>query len=350
MTTIEAPSQRKPVEAVGSMLHRLTSRHASVLPTFTAIVVLILVLVGAEMRFNNFLTAGNMSSLLYDNAHLLVLAVGMTFVIVTAGIDLSVGSVMALTGMVGASLVTNGVSAGIAIPVMLVAGIAIGLLQGVLVQYFNVQPFIATLAGMFLARGLTFVVSTDSIRVEDPTILWLRTRFTLGNFYITPTGIIALAMVAIGAYVMVFTRFGRTVYAIGGKEESARLMGLNVARTTVLVYVISGLCGGLAGLILTAYSGAGYPRYGIGAELDVIAIVVIGGTLLTGGSGYVLGSLVGLFVFATIRQVISFMGAEQSWQNIIVGALLLLFIVVQRLIVTRSERQRAEARGTASEA
>ena len=342
MTTIEATSQRKPVEVAGSFVRRFTSRHASALPTLTAILVLILVLIGAEMEFNNFLTARNLSSLLLDNAHLLVLAVGMTFVIVTGGIDLSVGSVMAFTGIIGASLVTNGVSAGIAIPVMLVAGTAVGLLLGVLVQYFNVQPFIATLAGMFLARGLTFVVSQQSIRVEDPAILWLQTqRFRLGDWYITPTGIIALVMVAIGAYVMAYTRFGRTVYAIGGKEESARLMGLNVARTTVLVYVISGLCGGLAGLILTAYSGAGYPRYGIGTELDVIAIVVIGGTLLTGGSGYVLGSLVGMLVFATIRTVISFMGAEQSWQNIIVGGLLLLFIVVQRVIVSRSDRQRA---------
>jgi galactofuranose transport system permease protein len=339
MTTIEVASPRKPVEVAGSALRRFTSRHASALPTITAIGVLILVLIGAEMEFNNFLTGRNLSALLYDNAHLLVLAVGMTFVIVTGGIDLSVGSVMAFTGIIGATLVTSGVSAGVAIPIMLVAGTLIGLLLGVLVQYFNVQPFIATLAGMFLARGLTFVVSQQSISVADPTILWLGTnRFRLGDWYITPMGILALALVAIGAYVMAFTRFGRTVYAIGGKVESARLMGLNVARTTVLVYVISGLCGGLAGLILTAYSGAGYPRYGIGTELDVIAIVVIGGTVLTGGRGYVLGSLVGLLVFATIRTVISFQGAEQSWQNIIVGALLLVFIVVQRVIVSRSDR------------
>ena len=338
MTTTEATSQRSRVEVAG-VLRRFTSRHASALPTVTAIAVLILVLIGAEMEFNNFLTGRNLSSLLLDNAHLLVLAVGMTFVIVTAGIDLSVGSVMAFTGIIGATLVTSGVSAGIAIPVMLVAGTAIGLLLGVLVQYFNVQPFIATLAGMFLARGLTFVVSQQSIRVEDTTILWLGTnRFRLGDWYITPTGIIALTVVAIGAYVMAFTRFGRTVYAIGGKAESARLMGLNVARTTVLVYMISGLCGGIAGLILTAYSGSGYPRNGIGTELDVIAIVVIGGTLLTGGRGYVLGSLVGLYVFATIKTVISFMGAEQSWQKIIIGTLLLMFIVVQRVIVSRADR------------
>ncbi|GIG53446.1 ABC transporter permease subunit [Demequina activiva] len=337
MTAVETaqPERRTLTGALGTF----TSRHAAVLPTIAAVAILIVLLVGAQMYFGNFLTARNMSALLLDNAYLMVLAVGMTFVIVTAGIDLSVGSVMAFTGIFGASLLASGVPLVIALPAMLVSGAAIGLLIGVLVQYFNVQPFIASLAGLFLGRGLAFVVSLSSIRVEDPALLWLQsTRFRLGDWYITPTGIIAIVAVVIGALVMHFTRFGRTVYAVGGSAQSARLMGLNVARTTVMVYVISGLCGGLAGLVLTAYSGAGYPRNGIGTELDVIAVVVIGGTLLTGGRGYVLGSMIGVFVYGTIKTIISFMGAEQSWTHIIVGGLLLLFIVVQRAIVARSER------------
>ena len=178
---------------------------------------------------------------------------------------------------------------------MLLGGAAIGLMVGVLVQYFDVQPFIASLAGLFLARGLAFVVSLESIKVEDPIVLWLgSTRFRLGDWYISPTGILALLVVAIAAIVLQWTRFGRTIYAIGGNEQSARLMGLNVARTKVLAYVISGVCAGLAGLALTAYSGAGYPLYGVGTELDAIAAVVIGGTLLSGGRGYVLGSMVGV--------------------------------------------------------
>ncbi|MFW7414221.1 ABC transporter permease subunit [Demequina sp. SO4-18] len=322
------------------LIGTFTSRYASVLPTFAAIAILIALLVGAEIYFGNFLTPRNMSALLLDNAYLMVLAVGMTFVIVTAGIDLSVGSVMAFTGIFGASLIAGGVPVVIAVPAMLVSGAAIGLLIGVLIQYFNVQPFIASLAGLFLGRGLAYVVSLSSIRVEDPVLKWLGTQLPIGEFYITPTGIIALLTVAIGALVMHFTRFGRTVYAVGGSEQSARLMGLNVARTKVMVYVISGLCGGLAGLVLTAYTNAGYPRNGIGTELDVIAIVVIGGTLLSGGRGYVLGSMIGVFVFGTIKTIISFMGAEQSWTHIIVGALLLLFIVVQRAIVARSDKSR----------
>jgi simple sugar transport system permease protein len=319
---------------------RFINRHASLMPTFAALGVLVLMLIVAQLYFGDFVSPGNMSALLLDNAYLMVIAVGMTFVILTAGIDLSVGSVMAFTGILLASLLGRGMPAAVAVPVILLAGAVIGLLIGILVQYFDVQPFIASLAGLFLARGLAFVVSLKSIRVDDPSVLWLQsTRFQVGDWYITPTGIIALLAVGIGAFVLQYTRFGRTVYAIGGNEQSARLMGLKVARTKVLVYLISGSLAGLAGLILTAYSGAGYPRNGIGTELDAIAAVVIGGTLLSGGRGYVLGSMIGVLVYGTIKTVISFLGAEQAWMQIIVGGLLLLFILIQRFIVSRSERR-----------
>lgn len=313
-------------------------RHASILPTLAAIGILIVLFIAAEIFLRgDFISARNISALLLDNAYLLILAVGMTFVIITAGIDPSVGSVMAFTGIWLAKLLASGTSPWVAIPAILLGGAVIGLIIGVLVQFFDVQPFIASLAGLFLARGLAFVVSLSSIKVENEAVLWLQTtRFRFGDWYITPTGILALAVVFIGAFVMQYTRFGRTVYAIGGNDQ-ASLMGLKVMSTTVSVYVISGVCGGLAGLVLTAYSGAGYPRNGVGTELDAIAAVVIGGTLLMGGRGYVLGSMVGVFVYGTIKTIISFMGAEQSWTQIVIGALLLLFIVVQRAIVARSE-------------
>jgi len=316
------------------------SRRASLLPTLAAVLILILLFIGAEIFVRgDFITPRNISALLLDNAYLLLLAVGMTFVIMTGGIDLSVGSVMAFTGIWLAQLLAAGTPLAIAIPAILFAGAMVGLLIGVLVQFFDVQPFIASLAGLFLARGLAFVVSLSSIKVEATEVLWLQsTRIQLGEWYITPTGILALLVVFVGAWVMQFTRFGRTTYAIGGNQQAA-LMGLKVARTTVAVYVISGVCGGLAGLVLTAYSGAGYPRNGVGTELDAIAAVVIGGTVLAGGRGYVLGSMVGVFVYGTIKTIISFMGAEQSWTQIIIGALLLVFIVVQRAIVARSDRR-----------
>ncbi len=337
--TIErrALTQEKP-----SMLKTFLSRNGSMMPTFAAILILILLFVGAEAFLRgDFITPRNISALLLDNAYLLVLAVGMTFVILTGGIDLSVGSVMAFTGILGARMLAEGSPVMVAVPAMLLGGAAIGLLIGILVQYFGVQPFIASLAGLFLGRGLAYIVSLSSIKVEEPAILWLQsTRMSVAGWYITPTGIIALTTVAIAAFVLHLTRFGRTIYAVGGNEQSARLMGLKVGRVKIAAYTISGLCAGLAGLILTAYSGAGYPRNGIGTELDAIAAVVIGGTLLTGGRGYVLGSMVGVFVYGTIKTIISFMGAEQSWMQIIVGALLLLFIVIQRAIVARSDGRR----------
>jgi simple sugar transport system permease protein len=338
MTALETTTARR--TSLRDYYQSFMSRRASLIPAFAAIAILLLLFIGAEIFLRgDFIAPRNISALLLDNAYLLVLAVGMTFVMVTAGIDLSVGSVMAFTGIWLAKLLAAGMSPVIAIPLILMGAALIGLLMGVLVQYFDVQPFIATLAGLFLARGLAFVVSLSSIKVEDSAVLWLQsTRFRLGSWYITPTGILALLVVVVGAFVMQFTRFGRTTYAIGGNEQSA-LMGLKVARTTVAVYVISGVCAGMAGLVLTAYSGAGYPRNGVGTELDTIAAVVIGGTLLTGGRGYVLGSMVGVFVYGTIKTIISFMGAEQSWMQIIIGALLLVFIVIQRAIVARSDRR-----------
>jgi simple sugar transport system permease protein len=340
MTTaveIEAPEK----SGLSLFFRNFVSRHASLMPTFAAMAILLLLFAGAEAFLRgDFVTPRVISALLLDNAYLLILAVGMTFVIVTGGIDLSVGSVMAFTGILLAKMLSTGIPAIIAIPAMLLGGAVIGLMIGILIQYFDVQPFIASLAGLFLARGLAYVVSLNSVLVENDAVLWLQsTRFKLGDWYFTPTGIIAILVVLIGAFVMQFTRFGRTVYAIGGNEQSARLMGLNVARTKIMVYVISGVCAALAGLVLTAYTGAGYPRNGIGTELDAIAAVVIGGTLLTGGRGYVLGSMIGVFVYGTIKTIISFMGAEQSWMQIIVGILLLVFIVVQRVIVARSERR-----------
>lgn len=316
------------------------SRHASLLPTLAAVAILLALLIGAQIAFGNFIAPRNLSALLLNNAYLVILAVGMTFVILTGGIDLSVGSVMAFTGILGAKLLADGLPAIVAIPLMIVGGAVIGLLIGVLIHYFDVQPFIASLAGLFLARGLAFVVSLESIRVEDPAVLWLqRTRFSVGDWYITPTGILALLSVAVAFFVLRWTRFGRTVYAIGGNEQSARLMGLPVTRTKILVYVVSGVCSGLAGLVLTAFSGAGYPLNGVGTELDAIAAVVIGGTILTGGSGYVIGSLIGVLVYGVIRTIIAFEGADPSWTRIVIGALLLLFIVVQRAIVARSDRR-----------
>jgi simple sugar transport system permease protein len=321
-------------------LRRVAAGRGGWIPVLAAVAILIIMLVIGQLYFGRFVTPRLLSSLVVDNAYLIVLAAGMTFVILTGGIDLSVGAVMAFTGMLAAKLLVLGVPAGVVVPTMLVAGAAFGALIGVMVHYFDVQPFIASLAGMFLARGLCFVVSLEAIQVKDPLVLGLQsTKLGFADWYITPTGIIAFVLVGVAAWTLVYTRFGRTVYAIGGNEQSARLMGLPVARTKVLVYVVSGVCAGIAGLLFTSYTAAGYSLNGIGTELDTIAAVVIGGTLLAGGSGYLLGSFVGVLVYGVIKVAITFLGADASWTRITIGILLLAFVVVQRLIVSRSTRR-----------
>ncbi|HZL01730.1 MAG TPA: galactofuranose ABC transporter, permease protein YjfF [Cellulomonas sp.] len=328
----------------GSPRARLTRAARSVhvdrrfLPVLGALVVLLLMFAVGGARYENFLSGRVVSNLFINNSYLIVLAVGMTFVIVTGGIDLSVGAVVALSGITAASLFQSGWPAFVVIPLVILIGSALGLVVGVMVHVFEIQPFIATLAAMFLARGLCYVISLSSIPITDPTIVWLSsTQVPIGDTWtITPSGIIALAVVAAAFYVLHYTRFGRTVYAIGGSEASAVLMGLPVARTKVLVYVISGTCAGIGGFLFTVFSRSGYSLTGVGMELDAIAAVVIGGTLLTGGSGFVLGSVLGVLVLGLIQTIITFQGTLSSWwTKIFIGVLLLVFVVLQRAIAAR---------------
>lgn len=308
------------------------------LPVLGTLVVLVLMLAIGGSRYENFLSGRVMANLLINNSFLIVLAVGMTFVILTGGIDLSVGAVVALSTCLSAWMFTRGWSAAIAIPASILVGTLIGYLVGLMVHVFEIQPFIATLAAMFLARGLCYLVAPESIPITDPTIVALsQTRWgTADGLVITPSGVIALVVVAVAFVLLHYTRFGRTVYAIGGNEQSARLMGLPVARTKVLVYVISGTCAGLGGFLFAVFSRSGYSLTGIGMELDAIAAVVIGGTLLTGGSGFVLGSVLGVAVLGLIQTIITFEGTLSSWwTKIVIGALLLVFVVLQRLLVVR---------------
>lgn len=278
-------------------------------------------------------------NLFIDNAFLLVLAVGTTFVILTGGIDLSVGAVLALSTVVSAWLVTvHGWPPLLVMPLMLVGGTLFGAAMGAVIHYFEIQPFIVTLAGMFLARGLAYVISTDSITITDPVYTGLaQRRFRLGGDVFLSVGmIVALVIVAVAFAVLHYTRLGRTAYAIGGNEQSALMMGLPVARTKVAVYAISGFCSALAGILFTLYILSGWSLHAVGMELDAIAAVVIGGTLLTGGFGFVLGSVLGVLTLGVIQTIISFEGTLSSWwTKIFIGVLLLAFILLQRTIATR---------------
>ena len=330
--SLTAPEPAAVTTARRALSSRLDRRY---LPVIGSVVVLILMLIVGGTRYDNFISPLVMSNLLIDNSYIVVLAVGMTFVILTGGIDLSVGAVVALSGVLGARMFQADYPALITIPLMVLIGTVIGLLIGVMVLIFDVQPFIATLAAMVLARGLCYVIAPESIPIRADSITALGTaRYSLGDWVITPSGIIALLMLA-GAFVVLhYTRFGRTVYAIGEDEASAELMGLHVARTKLLVYVLSGTCSGIAGLLFAISTRAGYSRNGIGMELTAIAAVVIGGTILTGGSGYVLGSFLGVLALGLIQTMITFEGTLSSWwTSIFIGSLLFIFVILQRVIV-----------------
>ena len=302
--------------------------------TITVALFLAMAAFGA-IRYDGFLSPQVFLNLLIDNAFLCIVAVGMTFVILTGGIDLSVGAVVALTTMISAQLVArNGVSPWLVFPLVLAIGALFGMVQGYLVQRFRLQPFIVTLAGMFLARGLCYVISTESISITDPVYSAIaQARVPLGGrASLSVSAIIALAVVLAGMWIAHRTQFGRTVYAVGGSESSARLMGLPVDSTVVRVYMLSGFCAALGGVAVTFYMQSGYSLHAVGLELDAIAAVVIGGTLLRGGAGYVVGTLFGVLILGTIQTLITFEGTLSSWwTRIAVGALLFAFCLLQRL-------------------
>ncbi|WP_182882972.1 MULTISPECIES: galactofuranose ABC transporter, permease protein YjfF [unclassified Microbispora] len=308
------------------------------IPVMVTAGLFIAMFVAGGIRYEGFATGQIILNVFIDNAFLLVVAVGMTFVILTGGIDLSVGSVVGLSTMISASLLKDGWPAFGVMALVLVIGAVLGLGMGAIIHYFEIQPFIVTLAGMFLARGLCYTISTDSIPIEDSTFTAIaQTRVDLGgDMWVSPSVLIALVVVLAAAYVLHYTRLGRNVYATGGSEQSALLMGLPVARTKIAVYTVSGFCSALGGLLFAFYSLSGYGLSAVGMELDAIAAVVIGGTLLTGGSGYLLGTVLGVLVLGLIQTIISFEGTLSSWwTKIFIGLLLFAFILLQRLITAR---------------
>lgn len=279
-------------------------------------------------------------NLFIDNSYLLVAAVGATFVIMSGGIDLSVGSVIGFTTMLTAWLVEDvGLPLLLVVPISLGVGAFGGFLMGYVIHNFEIQPFIVTLAGLFLFRGLCLVISKESIAITDSAVSTLaETRVSLGLGDLSIGAVIALVVLGVAFYVLHYTRFGRRVYAIGGNEQSALLMGLPLGGTKIAVYTISGFCSALAGLLFMLYIQSGDPLHAVGMELDAIAAVVIGGTLLTGGSGYVLGTLFGVLVLGLIKSIIQFEGTLSSWwTKIATGVLLCAFILVQRAMTARKK-------------
>jgi galactofuranose transport system permease protein len=282
-------------------------------------------------------------NLFINDGSLLLVSIGMTLVILTGGIDLSVGGMIALVSAASAAMLRGGASPYLVIPLMILMGIALGALMGWIIQVLKVQPFIATLMGLFFARGMAYIITIASITIKDP--IYKKLALTpihipfLAKAYIYPTTLVGPIMLLVAIYLLFFTRFGRTIYAIGSNEQSATLMGLPVPRTKILVYAFSGFCSALGGIVFSMSLLAGYGQFATGMELDSIAAVVIGGTALTGGVGNVIGTLFGVLIHGTIVSVLQFNGTLSSWWTRIgVGILTLVAIGVQSIFYIRQKR------------
>lgn len=324
------------------MRSRINQLVASQYFSFAVTVVLFLILYGVGMAmYKGFMRPQVFLNLFIDNAALIVVTVGITFTLLIGGIDLSVGAVVALCCMILAWVLANtGIPVGIAVIGVLLLGTLFGLLQGYIITKFDLQPFIITLAGMFFCRGMTAVISRDTITIDNEAYVALASaRIDLGVGFISVGAIIALLAMLVAAIVLGYTKFGRTVFAIGGNESSASLMGLPVFRTKVMVYTISGFCSALGGIVYSLIMLTGYNLHGLGMEMDAIASSVIGGTLLTGGVGFIPGTLFGVLIQGVILTFINFQGTLSAWwTKIVVGALLCVFIVMQALITEHKSK------------
>ena len=312
----------------------------SLRPLAATVIIFIIAYGLSVLQFPGMLSTRVLGNFLTDNAFLGITAVGMTFVILSGGIDLSVGAVIGFTGVLVAVLISwlgfhPLVAFAIAIGVAAVFGGAMGLA----IHYLQVPPFIVTLAGMFLARGGASVITQDSVPIQHEFYSFVSSLYFRlpGGGRLSSVGLLMVAVFILGAILAHRTRFGSYVYALGGSTISASLMGVPVARTTVQIYVLSSVLASLAGIVFSLYTSAGYPLAAVGVELDAISAVVIGGTLLTGGYGFVLGTLVGVMLLGLVQTYIIFDGTLSSWwTKIVIGVLLFVFIVLQRLVFAAS--------------
>jgi ribose transport system permease protein len=312
-----------------------------------ALIALLLLIVFAALRYDGFLGAYNITEVLRYNSMFGLIALGMTFVIMTGGIDLSVGGVAALASVLAALLSPYGPIPAVLGPVLL--GLAIGLFNGLVISRLNIAPFITTLATLLAARGMALILANNaSVSVDSGSgfmNISLGSLFSIplpgGEFNVTIPLLVLVVAYIIGAVVQNYTRFGRHVLAVGGNEEAARLMGLPVDRIKISVYAVNGALAALAGVILAALTFTGLPTEGLGWELSAIAAVVVGGTILTGGMGSIGGTLVGVLLLGLIFNILNFENGRGSislsayWQSVIRGAFLLVVVILQSRLSRR---------------
>ncbi|MFD4676400.1 ABC transporter permease [Lentzea sp. NPDC058450] len=297
-----------------------------------AAVALVLMVAVSWLVFPRFGSLDNLRDLALQGSFLAIIAIGMTFVIITGGIDLSVGSLYALGGVLAAWGSQYGFFAALALP-LVVCGV-IGLINGLLIAKTNMAPFIVTLASLLFARGLLLAITDEganTYKIDGDSAFVELGRGTVAGFGYPI--FVAAVLALLGGMILNRTNFGQNVFATGGAEQSAVLLGVPVAKTKILVYTMSGTLAGLAGALTAAYLQSGVTVIGVGLELDAIAVVVIGGTLLTGGMGTILGTVIGVGLIKVIQNVINQIGTlDSNYQSVVSGVFLLIVVVLQRIL------------------
>lgn len=325
----------------------------NLLLTITIVIFFAMYIGAIVFQGKGFLKPQTFFNILNANAALIIAACGMSIVMITGGIDISVGGVAALVSMCCAVYLDfHGGSVIGAIVIAIGIGLLFGLVQGYLVAYLNIQPFIVTLAGMFFARGMTTIVNSTPFNVENEAFVVMKnTRIVvpfmgsvnkLGKYvdaYVQIGVIVALLVVVVFFCVLRWTRLGRAFYAVGGNQQSALMLGINVKKTKFLSHLICSTLAGIGGFVYFLYVGSGSPSHASGMEMNAIASSIIGGTMLTGGVGNLVGTFFGVLSLATIQNIVSSAGLDQAWwTGITIAAMLCLFLIIQSVVMARKKK------------
>ena len=325
----------------------------NLLLTITIVVFFVMYIAAMLFIGRGFLRVQTFFNILNENAALIILSCGMSIVMIAGGIDISVGKLTALICMSAAvNLDYHGGSVMSAVLLSLAIGLAFGIVQGALVAFLDIQPFIVTLAGMFFAKGMTTIVNSTQFNVQNEAFVALKnTRIYIpflgsvnrrGVFvpaYVEIGVVVAIVTVIVLFFILRWTKLGRSFYAVGGNPQSANMLGINVRKTRFLAHLLCGLLAGIGGFVYFLHVGSGAPSHATGAEMNAIASSIIGGTMLTGGVGNIIGTFFGVLSLSTIKNIVSLLGLDDAWwTNITVAAMICIFLVIQSIVLLRKNK------------
>lgn len=342
----------KIVQKGGRLQKRFVMSDSNVLLTITIVVFFAMYAAAIVFLGSGFRKPNSFCNILNENAGMIILSCGMSIVMITGGIDISVGMMTALITMTCAvNLDMHGGNIFTALLISLGIGLAFGLVQGYLVAYLDIQPFIVSLAGMFFAKGMTTIVNANPINIQNAAFIAAKDTHILlkgigymnkkGKFitaYVEPGVIVALVIVVLLFVLLKWTKLGRSFYAVGGNAASANMLGINVRRTRFLAHLLCSTLAGIGGFVYVLHLGSGSVTNGQGAEMNAIASSIIGGTMLTGGVGNIIGTLFGVLSLNTIKQIVASMNlTDPWWKDITVAAMICLFLVIQKIVLARKK-------------